>query len=63
MEIMVKSNLAVIIRMVSRIRVILTSYEIVCATPRNAPRSAYFEFEHHPAMKVEYTPILLTDRK
>jgi len=63
MEIMVRSSLAVIIRMVSRISVILTSYEIVCATPRSAPSSAYFEFEHHPAMKVEYTPILLTDKK
>lgn len=35
-----------------RIRVILTSYEIVCATPRSAPNRAYFELEHHPAMNV-----------
>jgi hypothetical protein len=41
----------------------LTSYEIVCATPRRAPRSAYFEFEHQPARKVVYTFILDTQRK
>jgi len=29
-----------------------TSYEIVCAIPRNAPRSAYLELEHHPAINV-----------
>jgi hypothetical protein len=40
------------IRAERRIRDMLTSYEIVCATPRNAPRSAYLEFEHHPAKKV-----------
>lgn len=47
----------------SRISVILTSYEIVCATPRSAPSSAYLEFEHHPAMNVAYTCILDTHRK
>lgn len=31
---------------------ILTSYEIVCATPRSLPRSEYFEFEYHPAINV-----------
>ena len=31
------------------------SYEMVCAIPRNAPSSAYFEFEVHPAPKVVYT--------
>lgn len=32
---------------------ILTSYEIVWATPRKAPRSAYLELEHQPARKVQ----------
>lgn len=40
-----------------------TSYEIVCATPRNAPRRAYLEFEHHPAINVVYTFILDTHKK
>ena len=31
--------------------------------PRNAPRSAYLEFEHQPAMNVVYTFILDTQRK
>ena len=31
-----------------RIRAMLTSYEIVCATLRNEPRRAYLEFEDHP---------------
>lgn len=35
-----------------RIRAILTSYEIVCATPRNLPNNAYLELEHHPAVNV-----------
>lgn len=46
-----------------RIRDILTSYEIVWATPRNAPKRAYFEFEHQPAINVAYTFILDTHRK
>lgn len=48
---------------VRRIRDILTSYEIVCATPRSLPRSEYFEFEYHPAINVAYTFILDTHRK
>lgn len=48
----VRSSLDRIIRAHSRIRVILTSYEMVCATPRSAPSKAYLELEHHPAMKV-----------
>lgn len=40
-----------------------TSYEMVCAIPRNAPRRAYFEFEHQPAINVVYTFILDTHRK
>ncbi len=36
----------------SIIRAILTSYEIVWATLRIAPRRAYLEFENHPAAKV-----------
>lgn len=46
-----------------KISAILTSYEIVCATPRSLPSRAYFEFEHHPAMNVGYTFILDTHRK
>jgi hypothetical protein len=46
-----------------RIRAILTSYEIVCATPRSAPSRAYFEFEAQPAEKVVYTLILEIHRK
>jgi len=46
-----------------RMRDIDTSYEIVCATPRNAPSKAYLEFEHHPAIKVVYTFILDTHKK
>ncbi len=34
------------------IRAIDTSYEIVWATPRNAPNKAYLELEHHPAINV-----------
>lgn len=36
---------------------------MVCATPRKAPSSAYFELEHHPAIKVAYTFILDTHKK
>jgi hypothetical protein len=46
-----------------RINDILTSYEIVWATPRSAPSSAYFELEHQPAINVVYTFILDTHRK
>ncbi len=42
----------------SIIRAILTSYEIVWATLRMAPRRAYLEFENHPAARVVYTFIL-----
>jgi hypothetical protein len=51
------------IRHVIKIIAILTSYEIVCATLRNLPNSAYLEFEHHPAINVGYTFILDTHRK
>jgi len=47
----------------NRISAIDTSYEIVWAIPRSAPRSAYLELEHHPAIKVVYTFILDTHRK
>lgn len=36
----------------SKIKIILTSYEIVWAIPRIAPNKAYFELEDHPAAKV-----------
>lgn len=42
---------------------ILTSYEIVCATPRRLPSSENFEFEYHPAINVAYTFILEIHRK
>lgn len=42
----------------SIISVILTSYEIVCAAPRNAPNKAYFELEAHPEISVVYTFML-----
>lgn len=35
-----------------KIKAILISYEIVWATPRNAPRRAYFEFDLQPDMNV-----------
>jgi hypothetical protein len=52
-----------IINALRRIRDILTSYEIVWATPRRAPRRAYFELDLHPAIKVVYTFILDTHKK
>lgn len=33
----------------------VTSYEIVCATARNAPIKAYFELEAQPDHRMEYT--------
>lgn len=48
---------------VNMISDILTSYEIVWATPRNLPRREYFEFEYHPAINVAYTFILEMQRK
>lgn len=39
----------------SRISPKLTSYEIVWATARSAPISAYFEFDAHPEPRIEYT--------
>lgn len=53
----------IITRADKKIKDILTSYEIVWATPRSAPRRAYFELDLHPAIKVEYTFILDTHRK
>jgi len=47
----------------NKISDILTSYEMVCATPRRAPSRAYLELEHHPAIKVVYTFMLETHRK
>lgn len=40
------------IRGLKRMRTILTSYEIVWATLRKAPKRAYFELEDQPAPKV-----------
>jgi hypothetical protein len=53
----------IIIRADRRIKDMDTSYEIVCAIPRRAPRRAYLEFEHQPARNVEYTFILDTHKK
>jgi len=61
--IFVSSIELIVIIVVSIISDILTSYEIVCATPRNLPRSEYFEFEYHPAMNVAYTFILEMHKK
>lgn len=38
-----------------RIRPRLTSYEMVWATARKAPISAYFEFDAQPEPRIEYT--------
>lgn len=62
-DILVKSTHIIKIKTLNKISDILTSYEIVCATPRNAPRSAYFELDLHPAINVVYTFILDTQRK
>lgn len=51
------------IRTDNKIKAIDTSYEIVWAIPRSAPRRAYLEFEHQPAINVVYTFILDTHRK
>ena len=32
----------------------VTSYEIVCATARRAPVSAYFELKAHPDHRIKY---------
>lgn len=39
------------IKVLRRIKAILTSYEIVCAILRIAPKSAYFELDAHPAYR------------
>lgn len=46
---------SIIARALNKIRAILTSYEMVCATLRSAPNRAYLEFENHPALSVVYT--------
>jgi hypothetical protein len=51
-EIINQSILCSINKVEIRISAILTSYEIVWATPRSLPNNAYLEFEHHPAVKV-----------
>jgi hypothetical protein len=61
--ILVKSIVVSIMRALRRIKDILTSYEMVCATPRKAPSKAYFELDLQPAKKVVYTFILDTHRK
>lgn len=61
--ILVKSIVRISTSALNRIRDILTSYEIVCATPRNAPSRAYLELDLHPAINVEYTFILETHKK
>ena len=45
-------------RMIARV----TSYEIVCATARNAPIRAYFELDAQPDHRMEYTAKLDTAR-
>jgi len=51
-EIIVQSILWSINKHEIKINAILTSYEIVCATPRRLPNNAYLELEHHPAVNV-----------
>ena len=53
--IIVISNVRVRRGIGSIIKIMLTSYEIVWATPRNAPKRAYFELDAHPAPRVVYT--------
>jgi hypothetical protein len=62
-NILVKSMVIIMIRVLNKINDILTSYEIVWATPRSAPSNAYLEFDLHPAINVIYTFILDTHRK
>jgi hypothetical protein len=62
-DILVKSIDVNMIRALNKIRDILTSYEMVWATPRSAPRRAYLELDLHPARKVVYTFILETHKK
>jgi hypothetical protein len=38
------------------IKLIDTSYEIICETDLNAPINAYFELLDQPANKIPYTP-------
>jgi len=52
-----------VIRQDNKISAIDTSYEIVWAILRSDPKRAYLEFEHHPAIKVEYTLRLDTHKK
>ena len=40
-----------------------TSYEMVCATARRAPKREYFELEDQPEAIKAYTPILTQQRK
>jgi hypothetical protein len=58
-----KSRVFRIISVDKRIKDMLTSYEMVWATPRRAPKRAYFEFDDHPAAKMAYTFILEIQRK
>ena len=48
----VKLNVCAVNKTESKIKVILTSYEIVWAIPRNLPSSAYLELDVHPAINV-----------
>lgn len=50
-------------RALKRIKAILTSYEMVWATPRRAPSKEYLELDAQPAEKVEYTLRLDTHKK
>ncbi len=53
-------NEPLISKMESRMIASVTSYEMVCATARNAPINAYLELEAHPDHKIEYTARLDT---
>lgn len=42
------------------IKLRLTSYEIICAVERRAPKKEYLEFEDHPAINTPSIPKLET---
>jgi hypothetical protein len=44
-------------------RLIATSYEIICAADRSAPMKAYFELLDQPARIILYTPRELRARR
>lgn len=58
-----KLKLPIKIKKDTRIKAKLTSYEIVWATLRNPPSTAYFELDDQPLNRTVYTPRLVQQRK